>query len=94
MTQINLLSTWPTRAVVRARFTLACLVYCFSAADFNLKINLLSSNSSVFDQDRRRSVIFVLSDGSRGGSQLFHFHGIFKKNEIKSAKRTPKHLCI
>ena len=22
-------------------------------------------------------------------TKLFHFHGIFKKNEIKSAKRTP-----
>ena len=26
--------------------------------------------------------------------ELFHFHGIFKKNEIKSAKRTPTPLYI
>ena len=31
-------------------------------------------------------------NGSKFGfseTKLFHFHGIFKKNEIKSAKRTP-----
>ena len=28
-------------------------------------------------------------------TKLFHFHGIFKKNEIKSAKRNPTHaVCI
>ena len=27
-------------------------------------------------------------------TKLFHFHGIFKKNEIKSAKRTPTPLNI
>ena len=27
-------------------------------------------------------------------TKLFHFHGIFMKNEIKSAKRTPTHLYI
>ena len=34
-------------------------------------------------------------DGVQGVSEtkLFHFHGIFRKNEIKSAKRTP-HIYI
>ena len=27
-------------------------------------------------------------------TKLFHFHGIFKKNEIKSAKRTPTPLYL
>ena len=27
-------------------------------------------------------------------TKLFHFHGIFRKNEMKSAKRTPIHLYI
>ena len=27
-------------------------------------------------------------------TKIFHFHGIFKKNEIKSAKRTPIPLYI
>ena len=44
------------------------------------------SNTKVYD--------WTISGGSRGGSgtKLFYYHGLFKKNENKSAKQTPHHF--
>ena len=51
-------------------------------------------SSLIFPSNERRKSLQNVSSATVSETKLFHFHRIFKKNEIKSVKQTPTPLYI